>query len=266
MLVIGVESARRGKDKLGLDLVYRAGALVRSLPNADGTSGPVAELLAKRVSGHFVDLNMGLYNRALQRLSHASDGHTGLTGYEEQLRTRSVTWGHRAATIARDFREAYGYKIVPPFVIHMAAVATLTLLRSMEVQSTTASYPRPIIGSSMSDAEREEVNTSFAECFRCLLAAGLQEMHARGTARMVYCTALELKVRLPDSVQQMISLVAESAWQPSDLHQLSSTYPNWGLVNHSESSMEQILRKWDELAIEDQASVASSEAGFTAAA
>lgn len=33
MLIIGVESARRGKDKLGLDLVYRAGALVKSLPS-----------------------------------------------------------------------------------------------------------------------------------------------------------------------------------------------------------------------------------------
>lgn len=49
MLIISVESTRRGKDKLGLDLAYRAGALVKSLPNPDRGSGEVAQLLATRV-------------------------------------------------------------------------------------------------------------------------------------------------------------------------------------------------------------------------
>ncbi|KAK4506280.1 hypothetical protein PRZ48_000010 [Zasmidium cellare] len=150
-----------------------------------------------------------------------------------------------AATIARDFRETYGLKIVPPFVSHVAAVASLTLLRSMQQPLS----PSPT-KSTTEIEEIEEIERSFAECFRCLLGTGLQDMHARSVARMVYCTSVEMGIKLPDSVQQIISLVVETAWQPLDLHQLSSTYPNWATVDRNESpNMEDVLQKWEDMTI-----------------
>lgn len=41
--------------------------------------------------------------------------------------------------------------------------------------------------------------------------------------------------------------------------QLSSTYPNWATVDQSENNMEDMLRKWQDLAIQDQASLASAQ-------
>lgn len=105
----------------------------------------------------------------------------------------------------------------------MAAVASLILLRLMKQPLSVALPSQPPSDSKTSNSEIHEMENSFAECFRCLLSAGLQEMNARGIARMVYCTALEFGVTLPESVQQMNRLLAESAWQPSDVNQVSHT-------------------------------------------
>jgi hypothetical protein len=46
-------------------------------------------------------------------------------------------------------------------------------------------------------------------------------MLPRGIARMVYHTATLLKVQLPDAVEQMLGMVAQTAWQPSEMLVLS---------------------------------------------
>ena len=75
---------------------------------------------------------------------------------------------------------------------------------------------------------------------------------------MVYQVALQQKIQLPDSVEQMLRVVAETAWRPSDLHQLSSIFPSYLGANDrphrwKTAGMEDVLRKWEQLSVEDQA-------------
>lgn len=87
---------------------------------------------------------------------------------------------------------------------------------------------------------------------RCLLACGVQQMQPRGIARMLCHTAHQLEVQLPDAVQQMLHIMAETVWQPSDVRHFDSCYPNLhivGQVNAKEHDyeMDSILRRIEEI-------------------
>ena len=68
------------------------------------------------------------------------------------------------------------------------------------------------------------------------------------------------EIQLPDSVEQMLRVVAETAWRPSDLHQLSSIHGSFLGANDrpqrwKTANMEDVLRKFEQLGTEDQALV-----------
>lgn len=95
----------------------------------------------------------------------------------------------------------------------------------------------------------ENVGTAFEECFRYLLASGMQQMLPRAIARMVYHTARQLAVELPMLVQSTLQLVSNTAWRPSEVRMLSSVYPNYATEG---DTLEDMLRKWEELTVEDE--------------
>ena len=152
------------------------------------------------------------------------------------------------AAIVRNYREMYGLRTVSPFLIQNAAHALQIFLPNMGSCKTTLAP----------NSSAQAIQDGFTECFRCLVAMGMGLLLPRGIARMIYHTSRVLNVQLPDEVMSMLSLVAETAWQPSDLHQLNSCYPNWALASAEKAEvvnyqMDDMLRKWEDLGVHDQA-------------
>ena len=178
----------------------------------------------------------------------------------EELRGDALRFAHRAATMVRDFRETYGLKVTLPFIFQLSGVATFILLRDMQANTSPENSPNEI----RSNIPNSQIQTSFEECFRCLIGAGMQYMLPRAIARLLYHSATQLRVKLPDAVEQMLGMVAETAWRPSDLHQLNSCWPNWAASgtwkrNDKNVQMEDMLRKWEELGVQDEVLVKEGE-------
>jgi hypothetical protein len=90
----------------------------------------------------------------------------------------------------------------------------------------------------------------------------MQMMLPHAIARMLHRSALLLQVILPEAVDQMLIMITETSWQPSDLHQLDSVYSTWDLDGRVTAAggnrdMAAMLKKWERLEIEDsRASIA----------
>lgn len=125
-----------------------------------------------------------------------------------------LQWAYRATTCMRDFCEAYGLKIIPSFgILQQGAPSAFILLRNL--QSDPHSRNRATRTSTVLnifESPLDNTTAAFEECFRCMLGAGLQTILPRGIARMVYRTATQMEVELPESVRQMIAMVAETSW------------------------------------------------------
>ena len=96
-----------------------------------------------------------------------------------------------------------------------------------------------------------EIEGAFEECFRCLLGCGVQQMLSRGIARMIYHTVTKLDLRLPRLVERMLQIVAEVAWQPSDLQYLDSIFPNPLIgspsrIGETDQRMGTLLKVWEQ--------------------
>lgn len=156
---------------------------------------------------------------------------------------------HTTGSLLQDYREKYGSKSTPAILYQQATVAAFILLREMD---NNTDLERPAIASSLQLSRNESNERAFEESLRCLLACGVQLVQPRGIARMLYHTAISLKTRLPETVKQMFHIIAETAWQPSDIHRFDSCYPNLILASKSgaepgDYEMDSVLQKWESI-------------------
>lgn len=105
-------------------------------------------------------------------------------------------------------------------------------------------------GSNSHNFSVAENAAALEECMRCLLACGVQQMQPRGIARMLYHTANQLGVQLPDAVKQILHIMAETAWQTSDVDHFDSCYPHLHLIGQAgtkehDYEMDSVLRKME---------------------
>ena len=171
------------------------------------------------------------------------------TNTAEQYLKSAIQLAHRSAQILQDFRERYGLKITPIWLMQLQAVAAGVLALDPELASPTT------ITTPGAAEHADTINTSAAaleEVFRCLLGTGVEIILPRAIARMTYQTAYKQKVVLSESTQSMLRLMSETAWRPSDARLISSTYPNFATTqgyDDSEERMSELLTKWEDLEI-----------------
>lgn len=169
------------------------------------------------------------------------------TNTAEQYSSNVIQLAHRSAQILREFRERYGLKIFPTWLLQLQAVAAGVLVADPELANPT------IITSPGATEHSEEIKTSAAaleEVFRCLLGTGVEIMIARAIARMTYQTAMKQKVILSRNTQNMLQIMSETAWRPSDAKMISSKYPNFATTKgygDNEERMSELLTKWEAL-------------------
>lgn len=165
----------------------------------------------------------------------------------ERYSSNVIQLAHRSAQILREFRERYGLKIYPTWLLQLQAVAAGVLVADPELANPT------IVTSPGATENSETITTSAAaleEVFRCLLGTGVEIMIARAIARMTYQTALKQKVILSQSTQNLLQIMSETAWRPSDAKMISSKYPNFATTRgygDSEERMSELLTKWEAL-------------------
>lgn len=224
-----------------------------------------AILLTNVHSASYLAFSMIFLSQARVRLQQTTVSATGQlplaeTGEEdtelktntaEQYSSNVIQLAHRSAQILREFRERYGLKIYPTWLLQLEAVAAGVLVADPELANPTI-VTSP---SATEYSDKEEITTSAAaleEVFRCLLGTGVEIMIARAIARMTYQTALKQKVILSQSTQNMLQLMSETAWRPSDVKMISSKYPNFATTKgygDSEERMSELLTKWEVLDI-----------------
>lgn len=189
---------------------------------------------------------MQLYNHAIElQDQNADDGTVG--DIWPDLHNDNVDAALRVATIVRDYREAFGFQITGTLTWQAAVFALYVFLPHMKPDARL----RTIHSFGLRD-----IDAGFTECFRCLLASGLFIMLPRAIARMIYRTSLEMQIDIPEDVKRMLVLIADTAWQPSDVHCLASSFPNWLLVDHRNVApatyrMGDILQRWEALNLSD---------------
>lgn len=155
----------------------------------------------------------------------------------------------RAAQILRDFRERFGYKIVPAWLLQLQAVAADVLLfdPSLTTNPTDDTSPK---GTDLDDELIGSSRAALDEVFRSLLGTSVEVMIARAIARMKYHTAIEQKVILSDSVRSMLRIMSNTAWRSSDMSSVSSMLPNFARTRGTSDDKERLtalLTKWEGL-------------------
>nr|POE79506.1 nitrogen assimilation transcription factor nit-4 [Quercus suber] len=151
-----------------------------------------------------------------------------------KYQSQALSLAHMAAQILSEFRQRYGLKITPAWLLQLQAVAAGVLLQAPELRI-------PISYQSPEDPHPEQIvhdsHAAYEEILRCLLGTGVQVMIARGIARMAYHTALEQKIALSPPTMSLLRIMSDTSWQPSDLALMRSTFPNFandGGLNGSE--------------------------------
>lgn len=198
-------------------------------------------------SGAYYWFQMALHSRALEVVSRAEDvgsenSGTTTVAWERDLRYKALQYALSAAELLRNYRTRYGLKIAVSFLIQPAAIAINLLLRSMQQKwdQDFLRSSRPWEVAHLTD----DVNSAFEECFRCLLAFGMQQMLPRAIARMVYHNAKQFKVGLPELVDSTLHAFSHSNWRRSEVRMLNSMYPNYA---KTDDTVEEMLRQWDEV-------------------
>ena len=199
---------------------------------------------------HTLCLFMALYHHTYQALFESLDTARDLDHSSEwpdatirnELRRQKLGCAFKAAELSWDFGSEYGWKIAPLWIPHQVTGAIFIFLQEMQKSS-----------SDMVEAlsRTADIEGAFEECFRCLLGCGVQQMLSRGIARMIYHTVTKLELRLPRLVERMLQIVAEVAWQRSDLQYLDSIFPNPLIANNTgigeaRQRMGSLLREWEE--------------------
>ena len=201
-------------------------------------------------SGHYHCFQMVLHSRALDALSRNESGDAEIALGDEpaggvadplgDLRATALEYALAATEILYDYRVRYGLKIILSYQIQPATIAANLFLRSMH-SGWDQGLTRRLSTSGGLD-RYTNVEVAFEECFRYLLASGMQQMLPRAIARMLYHTARQLQVALPFLVKSAIHSISNSSWNASDVRLLHSIYPNYAT---EEDTLENMLRKWE---------------------
>lgn len=154
----------------------------------------------------------------------------------------------QAASLLRDYRKAYGLKIVLPYIFQASTLCTFTLLNRLGAVLSQPGSPAKNWQCSFHDPP-----SAFEESLRCLLGLATQVLVARGVVRMVRQTASLMDITLPTSVTGLPKAIAEMAWQSSDIQQIRASYLNYAIAARKRTSeaagMEDLLRKWEVLSV-----------------
>ncbi|KAK6429381.1 hypothetical protein LTR95_014471, partial [Oleoguttula sp. CCFEE 5521] len=173
---------------------------------------------------------------------------TASTTPEAAPAPESLLYALQAARMCQHYRETYGFKITSPFVFQTAALVCLILLNRLDFSLTYSSALREGNPIPFYDAR-----SAFEESYRCLLGIGTRVMIARGVARMVYQTVKMTGRVMPEAATKVREIVAEATWGASDVHRISSSYPNYSLpesVNPAaEATMEALLKQWEAMQV-----------------
>lgn len=163
--------------------------------------------------------------------------------------SKAIHLAQRSAQILREYRERYGLKITPAWLLQLQAVASNVLLLdpglgnpSLATSANSATSERPIQSS----------YAAFDEIFRCLLGTGVEVMIARAIARMTYHTTLKQRVVLSRLTWNMLQIMSDTAWRPSDISLVNSTFPNFAMINGSsdQERLTELLSKWEAINID----------------
>jgi len=201
-------------------------------------------------SAYFNCMMMTLYKYGLDLMERAPERSMDQMTFQAVCavyRQRRVDYAVRHAGLLADFRETYGYNVPQSMVYHGAVLSLFIFLQELQARAQDQErHEHPAIENASQD-----LDPAFEESFRCLLACGVQTMLPRGIARMVYLTAVQQGVQIPEPVAQMLALVADTGWHPKDLNLLESSYPNWTMDTAigdgpgvEESRMKSLLLSW----------------------
>lgn len=155
--------------------------------------------------------------------------------------SNALPMAYAAAQLLRDFRERYGLKITPAWLLQLQAVTAGVLLLDPELKGT----PYTISAKTTDSGTIQDSHAAFDETFRCLLGTGVEVMVARGIARMMYHTALEMNVTFSSRARSLLQIMSDTAWRPSDLSLVNSTFPNFA----TDGRMTELLSRWEKLEI-----------------
>ena len=162
--------------------------------------------------------------------------------------SKALPLAHQAAQIIRDFRQRYGLKISPAWLLQLQAVAVGVLLQDLSLTNTMPP-PSPRHDDSLDTIT--DSHEAFDEVFRSLLGTGVGVMIARGIARMTYHNALQQKVPLSKRTRSLLKIMSDTAWRPSDLGFLNSSFPNFAAIGNGDNSgrrgMTDLLREWERM-------------------
>lgn len=167
---------------------------------------------------------------------------------EDKL-SEAIPLAHRAAQILRDFRERYGLKISPAWLLQLQSVTSGVLVLDPQLADANIIVS---LDATNDDRAIQNSRAAFDEVFRCLLGTGVEVIIARGVARMMYHTALDKKVALSHPTRSLLQIMSDTAWRPSDLSLLSnSNYPNFATTKGHENDerLNKLLSKWEEFEI-----------------
>ena len=154
----------------------------------------------------------------------------------------------QAASLLRDYRKAYGLKIVLPYIFQASTLCTFTLLNRLDANSSKQYFSAKDGHCSFNDPQ-----SAFEESLRCLLGLATQVLVARGVLSMLRKTASLMNVTLPTTVSRLPTAIAEVAFVSLDIQQINASYPNYTIAAKERTSeaagMEDLLRKWEALSV-----------------
>lgn len=159
----------------------------------------------------------------------------------------AIPLAHQSAQILQDFRERYGLKITPAWLLQLQAVAAGVLVLDSELVDPTK-VASPI--SKDREGTVADSAAAFEEVFRCLLGTGVEVMIARAIARMTYHTAQKHNIVLSRTTMSLLQVMSVTMWRPSDMGMINSVFPNFATVKghgDNESRMTELLNRWEEL-------------------
>lgn len=166
---------------------------------------------------------------------------------KDELSTKILTYAYHGATTIRCFREQYGLKFMSITQLNHSIMGVFISLNDLHA------HPPPTlhsISSGMTD-DVQDTTSALEEFFRVLLATSFRWTMSRGFARTAYHTAQTLKVELPETITEMLKIMAGTTWRTSDLEQLNTAvYPNWSLPHANSEQTEgyrmgNMLKQWE---------------------
>lgn len=168
---------------------------------------------------------------------HSAEDANLISRTSQELLSQAIALSHRSAQILQEFRVRYGLKITPAWLLQLQAVAAGILVLDPELTDpTTVMSPK---AGDPDDAIRDS-STAIDEVFRSLLGAGVEVMIARAIARMSYHTARKQKIVLSRNTWDMLQVMSGTAWRPSDVALVSSTFPNFATTKGHEDKTQRM--------------------------